>query len=197
MIGCIYCIENIVNHKKYIGKTTRPTVRWETHQKYLLENRHANQHLQNSVNKYGLNNFIFYIIKYTKSKYLNRLEKLYIRIYKTYDSQYGYNKTMGGDGGAPTKDIILKKTFRNNKIGVKYISKFIDKGYKQGFRYRYSHPSGKHIYSYDLNKLKEKALERQYDWIIINPETYMIALKENDLLRKKYGRQGTHEENFT
>ena len=165
-----------------------PDTRWKTHQNLLRQNIHPNQHLQNSVNKYGLQNFDFKIIKYSKILYLNRFEKLYIRTKKTYNSKYGYNKTMGGDGGRIHEDSMNKRLSNNNKIGVKYVSKFIDSSYKQGFRYRYSHPDGHHLYSYDLRKLKHKVLQQQYEWFIVNEKTYRQALKENYILREKYGR---------
>ena len=95
------------------------------------------------MNKYGIENFTFTLVKACKPQYLNRFEKLYIRIYQTTNDNYGYNKTIGGDN----------VNIRQNKVGVRFVSRFIDKRYKQGFRYRYANPNGQHLYSYDLIKL--------------------------------------------
>lgn len=91
----IYCIENIINKKKYIGQSIDINRRWSQHKNELKNNNHANQHLQNAWNKYGENNFHFYIIKSCKKRYLNRLEKLYIRQYNSYHD--GYNLDNGGN----------------------------------------------------------------------------------------------------
>ena len=54
-----YKIENRINHNKYIGITTNPTVRKNRHFNYLRKNKHFNPHLQSAFNKYGEENFYF------------------------------------------------------------------------------------------------------------------------------------------
>ena len=53
----IYCIENLKNHKKYIGQSVDIKKRWRNHRYKLNGNKHFNQHLQNSWNYYGKDNF--------------------------------------------------------------------------------------------------------------------------------------------
>ena len=92
MIG-LYCITNKINGKKYFGQS----IDLERREKqYFNQSHFPNDHLKNAFNKYGEENFNFEIIKVCKEKYLDRLEKLYIRIYDTMNKNKGYNKESGG-----------------------------------------------------------------------------------------------------
>lgn len=92
----IYCIENLVNSKKYIGQSVNIHNRWNVHKAELRHNRHDNPHLQNAWNKYGENNFNFFILEQCDYTELDDKEIFYIRYYDTYNS--GYNLTIGGQG---------------------------------------------------------------------------------------------------
>lgn len=95
--GTIYCIENKVNSKKYIGKTIEPKVRYYNHFKSLADNNHYNKYLQRSYNKYGKCNFTFKIIEENiKKDNLSKREKYWIKYYNTYKGK-GYNLTIGGE----------------------------------------------------------------------------------------------------
>lgn len=59
----IYCISNNINNKCYIGSSKNIKLRKGGHISRLRNNRHPNQHLQNSWNKYGQDNFIFEILE--------------------------------------------------------------------------------------------------------------------------------------
>lgn len=108
MIG-IYMIENLVNNKKYIGKTIDYKHRVYLHKHDLKSNNHVNRHLQNAWNKYGYENFKFSLIlditNWSKDKdrleideHLNNLEKEFIEMYKSSNAAFGYNMSEGGDG---------------------------------------------------------------------------------------------------
>ena len=155
----------------------------------LKNNNHQNNHLQRAWNKYGKDNFNIFILKSCKPRYLNRLEKMYIRIYGSFYD--GYNLTKGGEGLDEESRYhrALANSLTTNRIGVMNVSKFTDVKYKQGFRYRYQNSAtGQHIYSYDLLKLKKKVEENNYKWLIINEDLYKKSLLENQQLREKYGR---------
>lgn len=62
----IYVIENIVNNKKYVGKSKNVYKRIHQHVSDILileRNYNENPHLLNSVNHHGLDNFKYYIIE--------------------------------------------------------------------------------------------------------------------------------------
>ena len=63
--GCIYCIRNKINNKKYIGQTSQKRgykQRWYNHISLLINNKHHSKNLQEDFNKYGIENFEFFIL---------------------------------------------------------------------------------------------------------------------------------------
>jgi len=98
-IYCVYCIENLINGKKYIGKTKNYDNRKRIHVSTLRGNYHENKYLQYSWNKYGEENFKWYIIDECCENELNEKEIYYIEYYSTTNRDFGYNITFGGDGG--------------------------------------------------------------------------------------------------
>ena len=95
MIG-IYCITNNITNHKYIGQSRDIHRRFSEH-KYSCEN----MAMRNAINKYGIGNFSFEIIRTISespivSVLLDSLESFYIKKYKTLDRNFGYNRTSGG-----------------------------------------------------------------------------------------------------
>ena len=77
----IYCIENIVNKKKYIGQSIDLENRKYEHFWMLKGNNHDNRHLQNSYNKYGENNFKFRVLLYCEPFELTKYEQIFVDYY--------------------------------------------------------------------------------------------------------------------
>lgn len=96
-MAIIYIIINNINHKVYIGQTIDIKRRWHSHIYDLRNNNHINIYLQRAWNKYGENNFEFKILEEISDELLNEKEKYWINFYKSFDREYGYNLTTGGD----------------------------------------------------------------------------------------------------
>ena len=111
----IYMIQNLVNFKIYIGQSVNIEDRWGDHKERLRGNQNKpNKHLQSAWNKYGESNFEFTIICECDESQLNTKEIDYIAKLKTYDRDFGYNKTYGGEGGRPTEETRRKQSEANS-----------------------------------------------------------------------------------
>jgi group I intron endonuclease len=95
----IYQILNLIDGKIYIGQAINCQKRLKNHFEALRKGDHSNLHLQRAFNKYTENNFLGSILKECKKDELNFLECFFIRVYASWKSKFGYNKTLGGDGG--------------------------------------------------------------------------------------------------
>ena len=111
--GIIYKIENLVNHKVYIGQTTRgfksryignnntKPIEWVYRAyNYYMDKKPSscNKHILKSINKYGFDNFsVNQILDIAFSKEeLDIKEKCWIKIYNSTNSNFGYNIQNGG-----------------------------------------------------------------------------------------------------
>lgn len=93
----IYCIENTVDHKKYIGQTVDIRRRWSEHILRLNKGEHCNTYLQRAWDKYTAEAFDFTLIEECAESDLDEREKYYIKYYQTMADQWGYNLTDGGE----------------------------------------------------------------------------------------------------
>lgn len=111
----IYCIENLTNNKKYIGQSIHIHRRWSEHKYALNSNTHDNDYLQKAWNKYGADNFRFYIIELCDLEELDDKECHYIELYNTIDVNYGYNLMFGGGVNRDMSEATREKLRRANK----------------------------------------------------------------------------------
>lgn len=106
----IYCIENKINGKKYIGQSIDISRRWTEHRQKSRFDKGTI--LYNSFKKYGVENFNFYIIEECKEEELNNREIYWISYYDTF--KHGYNMTLGGAGIAVGEKIEAQNTLPKN-----------------------------------------------------------------------------------
>lgn len=84
--GVIYCIENNINGKKYVGQTINLRQRWSKHKRRLKKGRHDNSHLQNSFDKHGEKNFKFRVLEEVVKEKLNEREVYWIDVLDSFNS---------------------------------------------------------------------------------------------------------------
>lgn len=114
--GIVYCIENTINGKRYIGQTIQPMKRrFAAHGR-----RDCCSALYRAIGKYGAAAFQFFILDEAVSKdHLDALEDFYIRILGTTNRDIGYNLRGGGSFGKHTAESKLKMS---EKVKAAYIS---------------------------------------------------------------------------
>lgn len=115
IISGIYCIENIKNNKKYIGQSKNINDRWCKHKNELNHGTHDNDYLQKSWNKYGEENFKFYVLEECPVEELNDRERHYIDFYNTLNREYGYNLKSGGQDKNSLSEEIRNRISESNK----------------------------------------------------------------------------------
>ena len=163
VISGIYKIENLINHKVYIGQSINIFRRWKDHMRNLKNNKQT--HLYLAMKKYGIENFSFEIIKETYDR--DYWEMFLIQIYHATDNKFGYNVCSGGYE-SPMKSekvknivrIYLEKyhNLRKNKnilcINTKEIKSSSDWG-KLKYHIQFGH--NKHIFYFNnLNIIELK-----------------------------------------
>lgn len=92
----IYCIENKVNAKRYVGKAYNVERRLYEHEYHLKRGTDKCAVLQRAFNKYGFINFEFYILEACEPEEMNDREIYWISFLQTNDKRYGYNVSNGG-----------------------------------------------------------------------------------------------------
>jgi group I intron endonuclease len=85
----IYKIINKVTGKVYIGSAVDIDTRWYNHKRLLSNNKNKLPKLQNSVNKHGIDNFIFEIVEECTKGILIEREQYWIDYFDSYEN--GYN----------------------------------------------------------------------------------------------------------
>lgn len=133
----IYCIENKLNDKKYVGKTTK-SIEYRFRQHIEKSSGEDRQHLHNAIRKYGQENFECYLLEDVSDKDLLSEREMYW-IKKLDTKNIGYNETDGGDGSfgrqvseeTRRKHSEQSKRYYSNPDNKKKVSDATKKGMKR------------------------------------------------------------------
>ena len=89
----IYIHINKINHKIYVGQTCQiPEKRWRNGEGYK-----GSPYFYNAIKKYGWDNFEHIILKENLTQEeANQMEKYYIQIFNSNNTNFGYNIKPGG-----------------------------------------------------------------------------------------------------
>lgn len=139
MIG-IYVVENMINHKKYVGQSKNIEIRWQDHKYHRGKGL-----LSQAIKTVGVQNFKFSVIEECEAEWLDILEKYYIKKLNTIYPN-GYNKAEGGKIKTPSgeknpKSILteqdvysIREDYKNhvniNDAYSKYSGKITIHGFK-------------------------------------------------------------------
>jgi group I intron endonuclease len=114
----IYTITNIINNKVYLGYTRNFYYRKNDHFKLLKRGTHDNCKLQNSFNKYGIENFTFEILEECEEKFLSSQEHYWANLLNVHNDKYGYNILPTNPDSSPMRHSpeSIKKMSETHKI---------------------------------------------------------------------------------
>lgn len=176
-MACIYKITNLVNGKFYIGSTLRSfDLRKNEHIRYLNINKHFNNYLQFSWNKYGKNNFIFEILEHISIK--DDIRNIELKWIKNLNPFYNIVKEVSPNklGIKHTQESIKK--MKTSHTGKKHSLETINK-------IRISNTGKKHSIE-TINKIKKTLNGRNVSPGYIRTEKHKIKLREqfNNRLNK-------------
>jgi group I intron endonuclease len=104
----IYCIKNKINNKLYVGSSLNLKSRKNLHYSSLKDNKHHSKKLQRAYNKYGKENFEYFILEYCLVEDLHVLEKEWLNYFNSYHN--GYNST--DQVGAPWRGKKLPEKIK-------------------------------------------------------------------------------------
>lgn len=156
----IYQIRNLINNKVYVGSTNYFPTRRSRHFKQLEYNKHHNQHLQHSFNKYGKENFIFEILEYVEDvdnlaeREQYWMDKLNVRNDEKGYNIYPYARSSHGKEVSEETKKKLSKAHKGKKLSEETKRKIgeYNKGKKAGSK----HPLyGKHRTDEEKKKISK------------------------------------------
>jgi group I intron endonuclease len=113
----IYKITNLINNKFYIGSAVNLRIRYVQHFNTLIKNKHKNKKLENSVKKYGFNNFKFEILVTCPKEYLLKLEQWFIDNLKP---EYNIAPIAGSSLGIKRTKETKRKIKESHKTRTSY-----------------------------------------------------------------------------
>ena len=183
--GVVYQAINIQNNKSYIGYTTKNFDEYKKrHLRRAKNNNKKNKVFYNAIRKYGIDNFKWIVLGELTSRSKNKLklelnkaeiESIWLfRTYgsdgENYDQIYGYNMTLGGDGGATNTGKTASKETRE-KMRQKALGNKNSKGHersdltkekmRQKAKLRYCDPDERYLQSLRRKNKGRKCVDNE------------------------------------
>lgn len=109
--GTIYCLENLITGKMYIGKTI--DFDWRMYE-YASGNSHSGW-ITNSIAKHGWENFAVKQVETIPVEELDEAERFWIA-FLNCQAPNGYNLTDGGQGGRQVESVRKQMSQRASEI---------------------------------------------------------------------------------
>jgi group I intron endonuclease len=178
----IYAIINKANWKVYVGQSVSCNARWVAHKSASKRGIHNNGHLQAAFDKYGTNNFMFFVIEECSEEVRDERERYWINHFNSCDENCGYNMQTGGSFGKRHAESTKRK------IGDAHRG---EKNYFYGKKFSNEHKE-------KLSKAKkdrprtEMELEVLKEMIKNNTVSItdeMVKDVENGMSRRKFGKK--------
>lgn len=117
----IYRAQNRIDGKIYIGQTTRSLdERKKEHVRDFVDT-----YFSRAIHKDSPKFFDWQVIDQAVTEQeLNEKEKYWVAFYKSFDPDFGYNETTGGEGGSPTEATRRKISLANTgKVRTSIVKK--------------------------------------------------------------------------
>lgn len=113
--GRIYLIQNTLNGKAYIGKTTQSMARRKGEHVYRAKRSSRDHSLYLAMRKHGVDKFKFTLLRESDSQVeLDALEKIFINLFDSYHR--GYNMNEGGTSVGDETRKKLSSIFKGREI---------------------------------------------------------------------------------
>lgn len=130
----IYCATNKTNGMRYVGKTACGLQkRKRNHESDARKD--SRLYFHRAIKKYGADGFTWDVIYRSDNETeLNRMEKNFIRMFKSTERDKGYNLTHGGEGCIPNEETRAKLRGKHTEEHKKRIS-----GGKKGKKFTEQH----------------------------------------------------------
>lgn len=177
--GYIYKIVNNINGKMYVGQTNNPDRRKMDHFYALNNNKHFNNYLQNSWNKYGKDCFDFIVIGEYNAEEICKWEEYWIKTLNTR-SPNGYNILSGGERMFGENNPFYGKTHSEET------RKILSEKHKNIYDGENNPMYGKHHTEEAKEKIKQKNIEKgMYEYHkqrMINNRAWENSSKINPIL---------------
>lgn len=147
----LYLVINLINGKKYFGKTIGSIHdRWTRH--VYLSKTNSNNYFSRAIKKYRPENFKRLFLEAVDESQGSTVEQSYIKVFNTSDRLIGYNSTFGGEGVRATPETKKKisEALTGRKASPEHIEKLRAKALGKVRHWRYDVRTSDLISKYNL-----------------------------------------------